>query len=156
MKLFSKQADQPYLMLFGVLGVLAIICGGVVSAFTAAHPTTFTAWTSAYLVLVVGIAQVGFGLLGHSLVHRHRHIVAWLAFALYNIGSVAVIGGVYLKETTANMSALTDIGGASVVLAVVTFLYGVYGTKWSWRLAIFYLVALIIIISTPIGLTLGR
>ncbi|HEU0266528.1 MAG TPA: hypothetical protein VFQ70_02800, partial [Candidatus Saccharimonadaceae bacterium] len=106
MKLFSKRADRPFLTLFVVLGVLAIICGGVLSAFSAMQPTTFTAWASAYLVLVVGVVQVGFGLLGHSLVHRHSHLVAWFSFALYNIGNLAVIDGVLVKETTASVSTL--------------------------------------------------
>lgn len=155
MKLFSKRADQPFLTLLVVLGILAIICGGVLSAFTAAQPTPFTAWTSAYLVLVVGVAQVGFGLLGHSLVQRHRHIVAWLSFVLYNFGSLAVIEAVHSKPIT-SIPLVMDAGGACIILAILVLLYGVYGAKWSWRLGVFYLVCLVIAVSVPIGMVLGR
>lgn len=39
---------------FIIIGVLAIIIGGLRSAFLAHQPTEITMWTSAYLVLEVG------------------------------------------------------------------------------------------------------
>ena len=156
MKLFSKQFDRPFITLFVVCGALAGILGGVLSAFTASAPTTFTAWASAYLVLVVGVVQIGFGLVCHQLVHRSRRAVAWLAFTLYNLGNIAVIYSVLMKETGGNSERLVDIGGALLLVAVLGLCYGVYGAKWSWTLGVFYIAAIVIIISTPIGLFLGH
>src|SRR5690606_8487322 len=47
---------------FIALGAISIVAGGLVAAVTAVSPTRHATWAAAYLVLVVGVAQLGIGL----------------------------------------------------------------------------------------------
>lgn len=155
MKLLSREYDRPFITLFVVCGILAIVCGAVVSAFSAKAPIEFTAWASAYLVLVVGLAQVGFGLIGERLATTHKKLVAWLSFTLYNLGNIGVIYGVAAKDTAHSSEIFIDGGGILIVCAVLLLCYGVHRAKRSLLLVGFYIIAAIIVVSAPIGLTIA-
>lgn len=82
------RASRPFL----VAAALGILVGGLASALGAHNPQRFVMWMSAYLVLVVGVAQAVFGAgqawLGHRAPPRALCLVQC---ALFNLGSAGVI-----------------------------------------------------------------
>ncbi len=107
----------------------------------------------AYLVLVVGVAQVGLGV-GQALLATRtpagRLVTAELL--TWNIGNAAVIVG-----TLAGHVVLVYVGGALLFAGLVLFVLAARGsalhwqrTRWAFRLIVF-----ILAVSIPIGLTLA-
>lgn len=93
-----------------LVGALCIISGGLLAATTTSAPTHNTAWTTAYLVLVGGAAQVGLGL-GRAVVATSTSApLAAVQVAGWNLGNAAVLVGTWLGRT-----ALVDLGGALLV-----------------------------------------
>jgi hypothetical protein len=142
-------AARPFL----VIGSVCIVAGGGVAAIT--RPTEFElgSWLAAYLVLVGGVAQIAFGV-GQ----------AWLAedsprpgevraeVATWNVGVVATIVG-----TLTPAPIVTTLGGVATVVALALFLLGVRrpGAAPRWAQILYRGVAAIVLISTPVGLTLA-
>jgi hypothetical protein len=142
-------------IIFATLSVLAIIAGGLISAFSARRPTQFTAWVSAYLVLVVGIMQLGIVSLWHAL-GRPQVAVAWLALLIYNLGNLCVIIGTLLKKRAGRYPRPVDLGGLFLALAMLLLLMSVRHAKLSWALGGFAALVIIILVSMPIGLVLSN
>lgn len=138
---------------FALIGSTAIVAGGIVAAV--ARPTDFDlgSWLAAYLVLVVGVAQVALG--GGQ---------AWLAAEvpdtalvtrqalLWNLGAAGVIGGTLLSSP-----AVTTLGGLVSVTALVAFLVGVrrLGAVPAWASLLYRGVAAFVLASIPVGLVLS-
>lgn len=141
-------------MLFGGTGAVAVVVGGPLAAFSAARPSEFALWASAYLVLVVGVLQVGFGA-GLRYLARRPGWFAGVAFALYNLGNLAVVFGTWLKGDFHPAMALVDTGGGLLAVAMLLLLLAVRGAKRSWQLRAYYVIIAVVIISMPIGLVLG-
>lgn len=136
--------------IFFTLSLLAITAGGVISAFTARKPSRLTSWVSAYLVLVVGIIQFGLVSLWNQL-GQPGGTITLLAFIAYNLGNLAVVIGTILKRR----AALVNLGGMLIALAMVLFLTIPWGTKLSWALIGWIALAVVILVSMPIGLVLS-
>ena len=136
--------------IFFTLSLLAITAGGVISAFTARKPSRLTSWVSAYLVLVVGIIQFGLVSLWNQL-GQPGDTITLLAFIAYNLGNLAVVIGTILKRK----AALVNLGGMLIALAMVLFLTIPWGTKLSWALIGWIALAVVILVSMPIGLVLS-
>ena len=100
---------------FVLVGLTAIIAGGLVAAVTG--PTGFDegSWVAAYLVLVAGVAQVGLGvgqaLLTDGTLSGGRRVVQLLA---YNLANSAVLAG----TLTGSVVAVT-VGGVLLLVAHV-------------------------------------
>lgn len=145
-----SSAAAPFLWMGGA----GAIAGGVLAAATAYAPTFHASWATAYLVLVVGVAQVGLGVGQAVLPERvpSAATVMW-EFLLFNLGNVGVlIGGVL------NIHWLTDIGGLLLLPPLVMMLLSVRrrGARPRW-VAIAYLVLIaILLVSIPTGLILAR
>lgn len=139
---------------FILLGVLAILAGGLISAFTASNPSRTSVWLSAYLVLVVGIIQLGLIDAWYRL-GRPQVVVTLLAFILYNLGNASVISGTILKTKVKYSSLLVKFGGVLIGLAMAFLLYSIKHAHISWALVEFITLTLTILISMPIGLTLS-
>jgi hypothetical protein len=136
-------------LLFGCAGVVA---GGFVAAATAPVPSEKGSWAAAYLVLVVGVAQLG-------LVAG----VAWLAdrtpssrligaeFLSWNLGNAAVLAGTLLDVQPA-----VALGGALIVLALLAALAAVRPAGPSRMLWVYRTLLVIVLVSVPIGVVLGQ
>lgn len=140
--------------IFITLSVLAIAAGGIISAFTARKPSRLSAWLSAYLVLVVGLVQLG-------LVESWRGLgapqatVAGIALALYNAGSAAVICGTIFKTKIKYSLLVVKAGGGCLAIAMAMLLYTVKGSQASKLFIGFIMLVLTILISMPIGIGLA-
>lgn len=140
-----------------LIGAIAVVAGGLLSAVTAPRATYTSAWAVAYMVLVVGVIQMG---LGVGLTVLPSHALAWRIMlpivVLLNVANAAVIGGTVLKDTISAGTLIVDAGGALLAIAAVLCLLAVRGAKHSWWLATYYAIILIILVSMPTGLVLVR
>lgn len=138
---------------FAVVGIVSIIAGGLVAAVTASVPTRHSSWAVAYLVLVVGVAQVALGL-GQALLAAHApspRVVAW-QFSAFNAGNAGVLLG-----TLAGNTLVVDVGGALLATALALLLRAVRGggARGGWALNAYRLLIAIVLVSIPIGLLLS-
>lgn len=111
------------------------------------------AWLAAYLVLVVGIAQIGLGAGQSWLANRvpSRAVLA-VEFAAFNLGNAGVVIG-----TLAEAPALVDAGGGALVIALLLFLWSVRSRgAGGWVRYVYWLLAAILIVSIPVGLVLAH
>lgn len=113
---------KPYL----TVGVACIVAGGLLAAATAYVTTQKTAWATAYLVLVGGMAQVALGAAVAWLAPTASRRSAWWVLLGWNLGNAGVLTG-----QLAGILALTDIGTVILVASLVTVLIAVGG--WGGR-----------------------
>lgn len=140
---------------FSVLSILAIVAGGVISAFSARRPGWATAWVSAYLVLVVGIVQFGVVAAWHRLGEPSDALVLWALIA-YNLGNAGVIAGTLQKKRLPYYRVLVNGGGLCIALAMALLLTAVRNAQASWTLAAFVALTVVILVSMPVGLWLSN
>lgn len=148
-------APNLSLVLFDSLGFLAVAAGGFFVAFSAKKPSRLVNWASAYLILIVGLVQIGFG---HSLNHLLGDGSMWppiLAFIAYNLGNLGVLLGTILKYKQSKTTPLVNVGGLLLAISIIIMLVTVWGSARSWQLILFTVASLTILISMPIGLTLS-
>lgn len=136
---------------FAALGGAAIIAGGLVAAAVAHHPTQHLVWMSAYLVLIVGVAQCVFGV-GQALLSQRAssRALVWIEWIVFNLGNAGVITGTLLGRFSLVLAG-TLLFAASIAL----FLTGTHG---SWRagwLAGYRLLLGLILASSLVGLALS-
>ena len=139
---------------FIIFSFLAICAGGTLAAFTARKPSRFIMWLTAYLVLIVGIAQLG---LAYSWLELNLH-TGWItiaAFIVYNFGNLAVILGRALKSRTRWAKYSVYKGGLLLAISMAVLLYGAHGVALSWTSVLFYALTITILVSMPIGLMLS-
>lgn len=147
----SASAAVPFI----VIGFVGIIAGGLLSALTASAPNRDTAWLTAYLVLAVGVAQIGLGL-GQAALSGIRLNPSMLIGQLtcWNLGSLAVIAG-----TIAGPLWLVDVGGAAMVIALALFARSTWHPSSRGSRSLLYgyrILVLFMLISVPTGLVLAR
>jgi NADH:ubiquinone oxidoreductase subunit 6 (subunit J) len=140
------------------IGTLGVISGGLVAAATAPSPSEHGSWAAAYLVLVVGVAQIALGA-GQAALAAHppsRRLVD-LQTAGWNVANALVIVG-----TLADVNALVYVGGALLVVVLAMFGYGVrekaelvHGRRTRWPLYAFRGLVLLLLVSIPTGLVLA-
>lgn len=140
--------------LFETIGLLAIAAGGLLAAFSAGHPSRLASWTSAYLVLVVGLVQFGLAV-GWQRLGGPAAGVTVAAFLLYNLGNAAVIGGRILKGRSLQALRLVRLGGALLAISMLALIWSIRHATASWTLAWFLALTIVILVSMPIGLTLS-
>ena len=138
---------------FVAIGVVCVVAGGLVAAVTAPIASETSSWASAYLVLVAGVAQIGLGLGSSVLAPRPPSRVSTVgALALWNLGNGSVLAGVLL-----DLTALVDIGGIALVIALVLALRTVRrSTGPALLLRAYWLLVVVLGVSIPIGLVLSR
>jgi hypothetical protein len=143
--------------LFIVFGAAAIIAGGLLSAFSAHSAEYFTAWSVAYIVLVVGVVQVALGLGVRHLAPRAPSFTSTLtAFLLFNLGNAAIITSTVLYYTSVhNISYLVPIGSISIASAMVLFVRFVRGAKKSLWSRAYYALLCVVLVSVIAGLFLS-
>ena len=142
----------PSLLPFVLVGVVGIVAGGLVAAVSRPLGWDHGSWASAYLVLVVGVAQIGLGAgqaaFATSTVPKSR-IQAQLA--LVNGASALVIGGTLLDSPIT-----VTVGCALFVAALVLFASSAAtgGVERSFRL-LYVALLVLLIVSTPVGIALS-
>lgn len=138
---------------FVFFGVTAVIAGGLVSALTATAPTRQIAWLVAYLVLVVGVAQIGLGA-GQAwlAVHRIGGGLLVAQFLGFTLGNAGVATGTMLS-----LPALVDAGGILLIVSLVLFLWGVRRShRGGWLRHVYRALVILLLVSIPIGLVLAQ
>jgi hypothetical protein len=143
----------PWARPFTLLAAGCIVGGGVVAAV--ARPTGFGygSWTAAFLVLVLGVAQIALGG-GQAWIAAETPDRRFVQGQLigWNLGGALVITG-----TLTAVPALTSVGGVVEALALVLFLIGVRhaGSAPRWARLVFRTVVAVMAVSIPIGLVLA-
>lgn len=139
-----------------VAAVVYVIVGGMLAAATAYTTTEKTAWATAYIVLVGGVAQAGLGAALGWLAPQAKPQVNWAAFVLWNLGNIGVLAG-----QLTGVVAETFIGGGLLVIALVlVIIETAEGSRhrrpvhpgWLWA---FRVLVAILAVTIPIGLTLA-
>lgn len=136
---------------FSLLGGAAVIGGGLIAAAVAREPTQNLVWMSAYLVLVVGVAQYVFGAGQLRLSERNTTLArVWTEWVVFNLGNAGVIAGTLLGRFWV-VFAGTLVFDAGIAL----FLANAHGR---WRLgwlAGYRVLLLLILASSLVGLALS-
>jgi len=137
---------------FFVAAAVYVIAGGVLAAATAYVTTQKTAWATAYIVLVGGVAQA---VLGAALGWLSRHASTRLsqnACALFNVGNIGVLAG-----QLSGLLALTFAGGALLVAALILVILAARHREdahpallWTFRVLV-----VVLAVSIPTGLILA-
>jgi len=136
---------------FAWLGVAAIIAGGLVAAAVAHRPVQQLVWMSAYLVLIVGVAQIVFGA-GQAWLSDHVPSPGWVAveWLVLNLGNAGVIAG-----TLGGSFGLVAAGTVLFALGIALFLSGTRGAgRAGWLLGYRILLGLVFL-SSLVGLGLS-
>lgn len=138
---------------FLALGSIAVVGGGIVAAVTGPTDFEFGSWVAAYLVLVVGVAQIVLGAGVAWLPSEVPPDTTRIALAAgWNLAAVAVVVG-----TLVSAPVLTSIGGVVTVVALFGFLLVVTRSRpelSGWTL-LYRALALFVLLSTPVGLMLA-
>ncbi|WP_131886543.1 hypothetical protein [Dietzia cinnamea] len=137
---------------FVLVGLTAIIAGGLVAAVTG--PTEFAdgSWVAAYLVLVVGVAQVGLGagqaLLAADVLSGRLRMVQLLA---YNLANSAVLVGTLAE------SVVVVVGGGVLMLASLALFLAParHVHALTWYLVLYRMAIVILAVSVPVGIVLS-
>ncbi len=112
-RLRGRYAAFPFL----TVGVAAIILGGLFSAATARFASYHSAWFVAYLVLVVGIAQVGLGLGQWRFASKPLGVgVLFAELVIFNVGNAGVILG-----SLTSTPLWVDIGSVLLLVSLAMF-----------------------------------
>ncbi|HLQ84535.1 MAG TPA: hypothetical protein VK110_00135 [Salinisphaeraceae bacterium] len=137
--------------LFLVVGLAAILAGGLLAAVTAHDPVRPLIWLSAYLVLIVGLAQCVFGVGQTALRARPPGTVLvgsqWLLFNLGNLGVVIGSLGNYLM--------LLTVGTVLFFAALALFALSVRQSQYQRLGYAYYAVLAIVAAGAVIGLGLS-
>ncbi|MBB2890990.1 hypothetical protein [Flexivirga oryzae] len=138
---------------FTVIAAVGIVLGGAVSAASAPNANYTASWAVAYLVLVVGIAQLALGVAQALLAPEppsSRTIAAQVL--TYNLANVAVLVGTLVGRTV-----IVDLGGVLMLVSLVLFMWASRGARTTntWLLYGFRVVVAILVVTTPIGLIIS-
>ena len=144
------------LWLFYVLGISAVVIGGMLSAFMAHSASYLSSWAVAYTVLVLGVAQVAIGEgLRRLPVKKVSNKLMLSIIVLFNIGGLAVIVGTTLKTNLLGNSYLVYVGCLIVAAALMLCLRIVRGIKMSGLSVAFYVFIIAMLGSVIVGMFLA-
>lgn len=135
------------------LGWAGIFTGGLVAAVTDPLDVYRGSWMAAFLVLVVGAAQVMM-----SWARRHwgtsRAAAGWAQCAAWNIGSAGVIAGT-LAETSLVVFVSSAVLVAALVIASLDTRSARNTSGDALRLLAYRALLLILAVSIPVGMVLS-
>jgi hypothetical protein len=136
---------------FVALGVAAIIAGGLVAAATAHHPAEHPVWASAYLVLIVGVAQTVFGG-GQAWLSERPPSTGWIAaeWVVFNLGNAGVIAGTVFESFRVVLA-----GTVLFALGIAAFLLGTRGRMRGGWLAGYRALLGLFFLGSLVGLALS-
>jgi hypothetical protein len=136
---------------FVALGVAAVIAGGLVAAAAAHHPSEQPVWASAYLVLIVGVAQIVFGG-GQAWLSERLPSPGWIAgeWIVFNLGNAGVITGTVLESFRMVLA-----GTVLFALGIAAFLLGTRGPMRGGWLPAYRTLLGLVFLSSLAGLALS-
>ncbi len=138
---------------FAAVGTAGIVAGGISAAVTGPTGWERGSWVAAFLVLVVGVGQIGLGV-GQALIAEHEPSGprVTLEAVLLNLGAVLVVTG-----TLASVPMLVSAGSLGFAGALVAFALFAWGpqARHRWLGAAYVTLLLVLIVSTPIGIALS-
>ena len=143
----------PSMRPFVAMGSIATIAAGIASATTAGTPSYLASWAVAYLVLVVGVAQIALGL-GQALLMPEMPSARLVIgeWVLFNLGSAAVLAGSLL-----NMPLFTIIGSVLLLIALGMLFWTTRSSaRGGWLRYAYWLLIAILFVSVFIGLVIAR
>lgn len=138
---------------FAVIAGLSIIAGGLLSAVTAFWPSYTASWVVAYVVLVVGVAQLALGAAQAWLAAEPPSTSLVVAEIItFNLSNLATIIGTLL-----GWIVLVYIGAALFVIALALFTWGMRIAKpgYLWLVYGFRAIVVILIVSAGIGMVIA-
>lgn len=147
----ASQRWRPNVPLLAA-GSVAIVAGGLAAAVTGPTEWDHGSWVAAFLVLVMGVAQIGLGA-GQSQLAPVAPSVGFAAVegALWNGGCLAVVAGTLLSNPVA-----VSIGSGLLVAALGVSTFAVRGIGGQPLLLLLYRALLIVLlVSIPIGTALA-
>ena len=134
-------------------GSASVILGGIVAAVTGPTGWSDGSWVAAFLVLVMGVGQIGLGV-GQAFVGprppTRRTVV--IESTLWNLGSLTVIAGTLMAAPL-----LVSFGGLALVIAL-TLLARVVRTAnqhGEWLGRAYRSLVLVLLVSIPVGIALA-
>ncbi|MBS1837906.1 MAG: hypothetical protein JST64_09435 [Actinobacteria bacterium] len=146
-------ARWPSARPFLLVGSGLVVVGGFVAAVT--RPTGFDLgpWLAAFLVLVGGVAQIALGV-GQAWIAEQPPVPRDVRIELVSWNTAVVLTAV---GSLASLPVATLLGGVAMVVALVRFLVGVAaaGSVPRSAIAVYRIVAAVVLVSTPIGLVLS-
>jgi hypothetical protein len=141
--------------LFAV-GALGVVSGGLVAAAIAPAPTEHGSWAAAYLVLVVGVAQIALAAGQAAFLARPptSKVVA-LELVSWNVANATVIAG-----TVTDTHPVVYTGGAILAVALAIFVSEARGMTAlpggrKWPVHAFRALVAVLLVSIPVGLVLA-
>lgn len=139
--------------IFGTLGIIIALSGGVIAAYTAKKPMRFWNWTSAYLVLIAGVSQFGlaYGWSGLGL----DNLASCLAFVLFNLSNLLMVAGTYRKSKHKNPKLFINSGGILMIISIALLLANIQNTTDTWEVIWFIALAIFLLITMCIGVLLS-
>jgi len=138
---------------FLVIGSSSIVAGGLVAAVT--RPTGFDLgpWVAAFLVLVVGVAQIALGA-GQAWLadQRPRPVTTRRELIAWNLGILATLVG-----SLQGAPVVTSAGGLVTVVALAWFLGPVWASTSGprWARLVYRAGVAVLLVSAPIGVLLA-
>ncbi|MCH6469494.1 hypothetical protein [Sinomonas terrae] len=132
---------------FAIIGTLAVVGGGLLSAITAAEPSYHASWAVAYIVLVIGAAQITLGVAQTSLTDAavRGRTVAWEAIC-WNLGNALVLVGTLVGAT-----AILYAGIVLFLVALVVFAVALRHGRRGILRGVAWLVIVVLFVSAPVG-----
>lgn len=131
-----------------------MILGGLVAAVTGPLELSKGSWAAAYLVLVVGAAQIAMGAARQRWPRSGSDTQGWMQLVLWNLGSIAVIAG-----TVAGIPPVVFAGSALLVAALVLAFLATFrrpdGGPGRMLLLGFRVLLVLLAVSIPIGVVLS-
>lgn len=145
-----RRAALPFL----VLGSAAVVLGGLVAAVTGPLRLAHGSWLAAFLVLVLGVAQIVLGAGGAYLPSAPGggRGGAVTALAAWNAGNLLVVAG-----TFAGAVWLVALGSVLVLVALAAFAWAVGMPRGSrrGRAAAYQVFVVLLAVSVAIGMVLS-
>jgi hypothetical protein len=135
---------------FTVLGTIAIVGGGLLSAAIAPAPSYHGSWAVAYIVLVAGVAQIVLGV-GQASVTGGRVDAAVLTIeaVLLNAGAAATV-----VATIVDIPVMLYAAAAAQVVAIILFLVTTRHSRRGMVLTSMRIVAIVMLVATPTGIVI--
>ncbi|MEO8691779.1 MAG: hypothetical protein ABI397_03290 [Candidatus Saccharimonas sp.] len=142
------------MIIFTIVAFIALALAGIISAFRARRPDRFTMWLVAYLVVIVGLVQYGIAT-GYEQLGLNVDFYTILAMLLYNIGSLSVMLGRWLKGHHPQSRQMVYLGGALLAVSMLIIALHVDWNAPSWTLTWFTCLIAVVMIGMPTGMVLS-
>lgn len=140
--------------IFESIGFAAIAAGGLLAAFLARRPSKLALWATAYLVLIVGLVQIGLAY-GWSQLQPDAAILPRAAMVIFDLGNALVMAGTIKKYRKQHTSRAVSLGGGCLGVAMIMLLCAQNYANFSWTLIWYLALIAVVLISMPIGLMLS-